>query len=162
MASKNYFPTKSSKGQGWGSGVREAWPQCRRRPPGLHKCKKSPFSLAAWAEFHKGPLCGACTPPPPSTHTHSLTNTHTYTHTSSKRHAYTGHRQWGVSGQQSHIHVNLKYFPSLEQERSPRSARSNAFCLQFTQEWMTNSFFFLCLIYRALFKFYMVLQCDGG
>lgn len=162
MASKNYFPTKSSKGQGWGSGVREAWPQCRRRPPGLHKCKKSPFSLAAWAEFHKGPLCGACTPPPPSTHTHSLTNTHTYTHTSSKRHAYTGHRQWGVSGQQSHIHVNLKYFPSLEQERSPRSACSNAFCLQFTQEWTTNSFFFLCLIYRALFKFYMVLQCDGG
>lgn len=102
--------------------------------------------------FTKVHCVGPVPPPPHPPHIHTHSQTHTHTHTSSKRHAYTGHRQWGVSGQQSHIHVNLKYFPSLEQERSPRSARSNAFCLQFTQEWTTNSFFFFCVLFIQHFS----------
>lgn len=89
-------------------------------PPGLHKCKKSPFSEASWAEFHKGPLCGAY---PPPAHTHSQTHTPPPSAMPTQE-----HRQWGgVSGQQSHIHVNLKHSPSLEQKCCPDFAAETLF-----------------------------------
>ena len=130
--------------------------------PGLHKCKKSPFSLAAWAEFHKGPLCGAYTPP--NKHTLSLTHTHTHTHTPPPSAMPTQDTDnGGVSGH----HVNLKYFPSLEQKCHPDLPLQTHFCFQFTQEWTTNSSFFLSsynltFIHRVLFKCDMVLHSDEG
>ena len=123
-------------------------------PPGLHKCKKSPFRLAAWAEFHKGPLCGAYTPP--NTHTDTHIHTLTYTHLLQ---APCLHRTqtMGVSGQQSHIHVNLKYF--IRTQMFPRFACS-------AKDGSKNSFYFpsvstfmyIYSLYIALFNCYMVLH----
>lgn len=86
---------KSTRGRRWRSGVVEAWPECHRRPPGLHKCKKSPFTAVVWTEFDKDPLCGAL----PTPHFISSISLH-WTPDNSRLYSF-------YFGLLSHVHVSL-------------------------------------------------------
>ena len=165
MASKNYFPTKSSRGQRWGSGVREAWPQCRRRPQ-VYTSVKRVHSVWLHGQSFTKVHCVGPIPPPTNTLSLSLSLTHTHTHTRTPPPSAMPTQDTDNGGVSGH-HVNLKYFPSLEQKCHPDLPLQTHFCLQFTQEWRTNSSFFLpsynlTFIHRALFKWDMVLHSDEG
>lgn len=71
MVSKKYFPTKARKGQRWGSGVKEAWSQCRRRPQVYTSVKRVHSVWLHGQGFTKVHCVGPVLPQHTVTHMHT-------------------------------------------------------------------------------------------
>lgn len=73
---KKVPPDQIQQGQRWGSGVREVWPQCRRRPQVYTSVKRVHSVWLHGQSFTKVHCVGPIHTPP--THRHSYTSAHTH------------------------------------------------------------------------------------